>query len=79
MSASNLPEYFIINRNDDFGSVSLEKPPVMNIMKTDIMVTNYPDHSPVINFDGEAGINLSTGVRSMKKLIAAKPSLLCEG
>ena len=67
MSASNLPEYFIINRNDDFGSVSLEKPPVMHIMKTDIKVTNYPGHSPVINFDGEAGINLSWGVSKINE------------
>ena len=52
----------------------------MNIMKTDIKVTNYPDHSPVINFDGEAGINLSSGVSKIKEeTFKPKHTFLLEG
>ena len=42
----------------------------MKITQSDIMVTNYPGHSPVINFDGEAGIKLDNGVRSMDNILS---------
>ena len=32
---------------------------------TDILVTNYPDHSPVLRFDGVGGIQMSN-VNTMK-------------
>ena len=53
-------------RNEGYGTGNLDNSAVMGIKNlTDILVTNYPDHSPVLRFDGVGGIQMSN-VNTMK-------------
>ena len=46
-------------RNEDFGSGSNDNKAVFNIREmSDILLTNFPGHSPVIEFDGAGGISM---------------------
>ena len=47
-------------RNEDYGSGGIDNPIVFHIQNyTDILLTNFPGHSPVIEFDGAGGISMT--------------------
>ena len=47
-------------RNEDYGSGNKDNPIVLHIQNyTDILLTNFPGHSPIIEFDGAGGISMT--------------------
>ena len=46
--------------NSNYGTGKKDNGIVLNIMdKSDILITNYPGHTPIIRFDGTGGISMS--------------------
>ena len=48
-------------RNEGYGSGARDNPIVFGYIQnyTDILLTNFPGHSPVIEFDGAGGISMA--------------------
>ena len=56
----NTITYYCCFRNAGYGTGSQDNQAVMAIRDlTDILVTSYPGHSPVIRFDGVGGIQMN--------------------
>ena len=50
--------------NYKYGTGELNNYPAANFKNLkDVKLTNYPGHSPIIKFDGAAGINIQNGER----------------
>ena len=55
-----LSEYVSACRNEGYGSGAKDNPIVFHTQNyTDILLTNFPGHSPVIEFDGAGGISMT--------------------